>query len=74
MKKDIHPPYHTITIVMTNGKKRQIRTTYGKPDDVLHLDIDSESHPAWTGQRRTLEKGGQIDRFKNRYGDLGTSQ
>lgn len=71
MKKDIHPAYHDVAIVMTDGEKRTVRSTYGKPGDTIHLDIDNKSHPAWTGQRRNVEKGGQVDRFKSRYGDLG---
>ncbi len=72
MKKDIHPPYHEITLVMTDGEERKIFSTYGKPGDRLQLDIDNKSHHAWTGQTRTFEKGGKIDQFKDRYGDLGS--
>ena len=72
MKKNLHPAYHEITMVLTTGEKRVIRSTYGKPGDVIHLDIDHLSHPAWTGQQRFIQKGGRVDRFKDRYGDLGS--
>ncbi|MEC9201503.1 MAG: 50S ribosomal protein L31, partial [Pseudomonadota bacterium] len=29
MKKDIHPDYHMITVVMTDGSTFQTRSTYG---------------------------------------------
>ena len=72
MKKDIHPSYHEITLILTDGEKRTIRSTYGKPGDTIQLDIDPKSHPAWTGQQRTFDKGGKIERFKDRYGSLGS--
>ena len=56
MKKDIHPDYHEITIVMTDGSEHKTRSTWGKPGDVLKLDIDPKTHPAWTGQHRILDQ------------------
>ena len=49
MKPEIHPDYHTIKVVMTDGTEYLTRSTYGKEGDTLNLDIDSKSHPAWTG-------------------------
>ena len=49
MKKDIHPKYHEINVVMTDGSTFKTRSTWGKQGDTLKLDIDSKSHPAWTG-------------------------
>ena len=40
MKKDIHPDYHEITVVMTDGSTFQTRSTYGEPGGSLTLDID----------------------------------
>ena len=71
MKKDIHPDYHEITVVMTNGSKYKTRSTMGKAGDTLKLDIDPKSHPAWTGQHRILDSGGQVARFNKRFSGLG---
>jgi large subunit ribosomal protein L31 len=71
MKKDIHPDYHEITVVMTDGSERKTRSTWGKPGDVLKLDIDPKTHPAWTGQHRIVDSGGQVARFNKRFGGLG---
>jgi large subunit ribosomal protein L31 len=46
MKSGIHPAYHTIKVVMTDGTEFATRTTWGKPGDTLRLDIDPKSHPA----------------------------
>ena len=71
MKKDIHPDYHEITVVMTDGSKYKTRSTMGKAGDSLKLDIDPKSHPAWTGQHRILDSGGQVARFNKRFSGLG---
>ncbi|MDC0227850.1 50S ribosomal protein L31 [Alphaproteobacteria bacterium] len=71
MKKDIHPDYHEITVVMTDGTKFKTRSTMGKSGDSLKLDIDPKSHPAWTGQHRILDSGGQVARFNKRFSGLG---
>ena len=42
MKAEIHPDYHMITVVMTDGTEYQTRSTWGKAGDKLNLDIDSE--------------------------------
>ena len=58
MKAEIHPEYHTITVVMTDGTEYQTRSTWGKAGDKLNLDIDSKSHPAWTGgTQQMLDRG-----------------
>jgi large subunit ribosomal protein L31 len=72
MKDGIHPDYHDITIVMTDGTTYQTRSTYGKAGDTLRLEIDSKSHPAWTGgQQRLLDTGGQLARFNKRFSGVG---
>ncbi len=72
MKKGIHPDYHEITVVMTDGTTYQTRSTYGKAGDTLRLDIDSKSQPAWTGgQHRLLDTGGQLARFNKRFQGFG---
>ncbi len=68
MRKDIHPEYHTINIVMTDGTKFQTRSTWGKEGDEMKLLIDPKSHPAYTGQRRIMDTEGRMDKFNKRYG------
>ncbi|KHJ54707.1 50S ribosomal protein L31 [Aureimonas sp. OT7] len=72
MKAKIHPDYHSITVVMTNGTEYQTRSTYGREGDKLNLDIDPTSHPAWTGgNQQLMDRGGRVSRFKKRYEGLG---
>ena len=71
MKADIHPEYHAITVVMTDGTEYQTQSTWGKEGDVLRLEVDPLTHPAWTGQHRILDSGGQVARFNKRFANLG---
>jgi large subunit ribosomal protein L31 len=71
MKEGIHPDYHTITVVMTDGTEYQTRSTYGKEGDRLALDIDPKTHPAWTGGSTTLlDRGGRVSKFNQRFAGL----
>src|SRR5271154_1487411 len=72
MKADIHPGYHTIKVVMTDGTEFETRSTWGKRGDVLHLDIDPKSHPAWTGgAQQLLDRGGRLALFQMKFAGLG---
>jgi large subunit ribosomal protein L31 len=68
MKGKIHPDYHTIKVVMTDGTTFETRSTWGKAGDTLRLDIDSKSHPAWTGGGHQLvDRGGRLSKFKKKF-------
>jgi large subunit ribosomal protein L31 len=71
MKEKIHPEYHEINVVMTDGSSFQTRSTWGKAGDTLRLDIDPKSHPAWTGVHRLSDAGGQLAKFKKRFQGMG---
>ena len=68
MKKDIHPDYHYINVKMTDGTVYKTRSTYGKSDEHLNLEIDPLTHPAWTGgSQKLLDTGGRVSKFKKKY-------
>lgn len=69
MKADIHPDYHEVTILMTDGTSYKTRTTWGKAGDSLRLDIDPTGHPAWVGGQGKTMEGGRLARFKQRFGN-----
>lgn len=71
MKQDMHPAYHIINVVMTDGTEFQTRSTLGKPGDKLNLDIDPNTHPAWTGgEQKLLDRGGRLSRFNSRFSGM----
>ena len=78
MKEGIHPEYHKVLFVdnatgkewvsrstMTSDKTKEVD---GEELPVINLEISSESHPFWTGQQRSLDTEGRVDRFCKRYG------
>lgn len=71
MRKDTHPNYHKIKVVMTDGTEFETRSTWGKDGDTMRLEVDPKSHPAWTGgSQRLVDTGGQVARFNKRFGAI----
>jgi large subunit ribosomal protein L31 len=74
MKADIHPEYHMIKVVMTNGTEFMTRSTYGEAGAMLNLDIDPNTHPAWTGgAQQLMDRGGRLSRFNSRFAGIGAA-
>jgi large subunit ribosomal protein L31 len=73
MKQNIHPDYHKITVVMTDGTSYETRSTYGEEGSSLKLDIDPSTHSAWTGgSQHLIDRGGRLSKFKKKFeGILG---
>lgn len=71
MKADIHPDYHTVKVVMTDGTEFETRTTWGKSGDSLQLDIDPKTHPAWTGgSQQLMDRAGRVSKFNQRFSGI----
>jgi large subunit ribosomal protein L31 len=77
MKKDIHPAeFRPVVFVdLSSGEqfllsstvKTTETTTYeGKEYPKYTVEISSASHPFYTGEDRTLDKTGRVERFKQR--------
>jgi large subunit ribosomal protein L31 len=72
MKSEIHPDYHEITVLMTDGTSYKTRSTWGKAGDTLRLDIDPHTHPAWTGGSARLNLSDtQVAKFNKRFQNFG---
>ena len=68
MKKKIHPDYHEIEVIMTDGSTFKTRSTWGKTSDTLKLEIDPKSHPAWSGgEKKLVDTQGQISKFAKKF-------
>lgn len=78
MKKDIHPESYRQVIFedMASGARFLIGSTVRTDETALWEDkkeypkltveISSKSHPFYTGEDRTLDKAGRVERFKQR--------
>jgi large subunit ribosomal protein L31 len=72
MKAEIHPDYHMIKVVMTDGTEYMTRSTWGSEGQTMNLEIDSKSHPAWTGgNQQLMDRGGRVSKFNKRFSGLG---
>lgn len=69
MKANIHPKITQIKATCSCGRVITVDSTLGKD---LSLDVCSNCHPFYTGQQKTLDAGGQIDKFKQRFKGLTT--
>ena len=68
----IDPKQHVIDVVMTDGTKFQINTTWGKEGDVLRLDVDPKNHPAWQekGQSFINANDERVTKIKIKFGNF----
>lgn len=72
MKPNIHPDYHAITLVMTDGTELKTRSTYGKEGDRLQLDVDPRTHPAWNKGASVVNANvSSIAKFNSKFSGLG---
>lgn len=66
MKKDIHPEYKPINVVLADGTQVEMRSTMGS--DVYQSDVDATNHPFYTGRRQYVDTAGRVEKFMRRYG------
>lgn len=78
MKKDLHPEEYRSVIFedVTSGQRFLIGSTIatektdkwedGKEYPVFQVEISSASHPFYTGQSKTIDTAGRVEKFKAR--------
>lgn len=64
MKKGIHPEYKTVKVHCACGNEFET----GSVKDEIRVEICSECHPFFTGKQKHVDKGGRVDKFKQKYG------
>jgi len=74
MKKNIHPNYHKIKVIMTDGSQFETMSTWGKEGETLKLDIDSKSHPAWTGGSQKVSDKGRVSKFLKKFENFRSTE
>jgi large subunit ribosomal protein L31 len=63
MKKDIHPKYYPEGEVRCScGHVFKV----GSTKESVEIEICSQCHPFYTGREKTIDKAGQIQKFKER--------
>ncbi len=79
MKKDTHPNNYRPVLFVDNADgsefiisstvkttETQKAKTDGKDYPVFRMEISSATHPFYTGQEKTLDAAGRVDRFKQK--------
>jgi large subunit ribosomal protein L31 len=64
-KEDIHPKYEELLVTCSCGHSFKTRSTLGRKD--LHLEICSACHPFYTGQQKTVNTSGRVEKFQEKY-------
>jgi large subunit ribosomal protein L31 len=64
MKPDIHPQYQVIKATCSCGNEMEIGSTLTTD---LHLDVCSSCHPFYTGKQKTIDSGGRVEKFRQRF-------
>lgn len=78
MKKGTHPEYHPVCFVdVSTGKRffshsslrsRQQEVIDGVEYQIVLRDITSDSHPAYTGEKRFVDTAGRVEKFRTKFG------
>ena len=64
MKNKIHPEYYTdAKVICACGNT----FTTGSTKKLLKVELCSQCHPFFTGERRMIDTRGRVERFKRRY-------
>ena len=74
MKEKIHPNYHKIKVVMTDGSHFETKSTWGKEGETLKLDIDPKSHPAWMGGTQKIMDKGRVSKFFKKFKNFKSAE
>jgi large subunit ribosomal protein L31 len=82
MKPGIHPEYHPVVFqdantgtafvtrsTITSSRTIEWQTPEGmRTYPLVVVEVSSDSHPFWTGDRRIVDTAGQVEKFHRRYG------
>lgn len=71
MKAEIHPDYQAVTIKCSCGNSVETRSTLA---ETINVDVCSACHPFYTGAQKVRDTGGQIDKFKQRFGAVSSGK
>jgi len=63
MKKDIHPPFQKTIVHCACGNEFETFSTVKE----INVEICSQCHPLFTGQRKIVDSAGRVERFRRKY-------
>jgi len=82
MKEGIHPEYREVVfhdlscdvkfITRSTINTREKITFEGKEYPLVKIEVSSASHPFYTGQHKIVDTAGRVDKFRKKFGNLGS--
>jgi large subunit ribosomal protein L31 len=63
MKQGIHPTYKDTKVTCACGAAWETKSV----QEEIRLDVCSACHPFFTGQQKFVNRGGRVEKFKNKY-------
>jgi large subunit ribosomal protein L31 len=77
VKADIHPTLHNVCFIdVSTGHKFFTRSTMksgrkemidGEEYYIVLRDVTSDSHPAYTGEKRLVDTAGRVEKFTSKF-------
>ncbi len=77
MKDNIHPDFHPVCFVdVSSGarfvtrstmKSKQVEKIDGVDCYMVTRDVTSDSHPAYTGEKRFVDTAGRVEKFQKKF-------
>ena len=64
MREGIHPTYYQAKVTCNCGNE----FVTGSTKQSIHVENCSKCHPFYTGQQKSVQARGKIDRFNRKYG------
>ena len=64
MKPEVHPEYHIINATCSCGNVMEIGSTLSS---AILVDVCSSCHPFYTGKQKTIDSGGRVEKFRQRF-------
>jgi large subunit ribosomal protein L31 len=66
MKPEIHPEYTDVKVTCSCGNSFDTRSTRGGKG--MSIEVCAKCHPFYTGQQKIVDAGGQVEKFRKRFG------
>jgi large subunit ribosomal protein L31 len=77
VKKEIHPKLNPVAFVDVSSGKRFLTTSTlkssrketidGTEYHIILRDVTSDSHPAYTGEKRLIDTAGRVEKFTSKF-------
>jgi large subunit ribosomal protein L31 len=77
MKKEIHPDVRPVCfcdistgrrfLTISTLRSRNRELIDGVEYELIYRDVTSDSHPAYTGEKRLVDTAGRVEKFQSKF-------